>query len=58
MMLQSGAEIMIGPNVKLRFEAVKPRSAELTLDDFTSQDGRTQDDTEDPDQTYYPRTKK
>lgn len=58
-LLQPGAEIMIGPNVKLRFEPIMPRAIDQTLDEFISLDGlRTQDDTEDPDQTFYSKSKK
>ncbi|MFN8455177.1 MAG: FHA domain-containing protein [Anaerolineae bacterium] len=58
-LLESGVEIMIGPNVKLRFELIAPRSIDETLDEFISLDGlRTQDDTEDPDHTFYSKTKK
>jgi VWFA-related protein len=54
MLLYHGAEIMIGPTVKFRFEFVQPPAIDQTLADFTSQDGlRTQDDNEDPNQTFY-----
>lgn len=58
-LLQPGAEIMIGPKVRLRFEPILPPAIDQTLDEFISLDGlRTQDDTEDPDQTFYSKPKK
>lgn len=52
--LQNGAEIMIGPVVKFRFEFFAPRSINETLDDEAGPEGVwTKDDNEDPDRTLY-----
>jgi VWFA-related protein len=52
--LPNGAEIMIGPLVKFRFEFFVPRSINETLDDETGPEGLwAKDDSQDPDRTLY-----
>jgi hypothetical protein len=52
--LQNGAEVMVGPRIKFKFEFFVPRSINETLDDsFDPGDSRSKDDDNDPDRTLY-----